>query len=99
MSEEIKKRWGEACKKTGYTPIPPRPASLVLDGQVFSTGLVLLDQPDSKYGSFQPQDGKTLDTPIRGVALLLLDTRETIVLADASPCPTGSQSHFHLHLA
>src|SRR5438132_14350831 len=87
----------EACKIAGHIPTPPRPAKILLDDQVLSSGLAHYDT-ETSTGSFSPQDGRTLDTPIHGATLMLLDTQQSIPIAQIHPCRSG-QSHVHLRFA
>ena len=94
--ESLGSAWSEACKRIGYTPTPPRPATLLVDGQVFSNGIVH-HRKGEPTGSFQPLDGKIQDTPIAQAKLTLADTRETIAATDISPCHISATGEFHFH--
>src|SRR5437016_7101214 len=87
----------EACKIAGHIPTPPHPAKILLDDQVLSSGLAHYDT-ETSTGSFSPQDGGTLDTPIHGATLMLLDTHQSISIAQIQPCPAG-HSHFHFRFS
>lgn len=69
------------------------PAKLLLDGQVLSTGIVHLQESVSSL-MFQPDNGKTLDTPVHGVTLTLRDTSLEVSGVLVEDCPTTG--HYHL---
>src|ERR1051325_2627317 len=90
--------WRDACKKVGHTPTPPRPATILLDGQVVSNGLVHLD-PKLPIGSYQPQDQKRLDSPMPRAVLKLLDTQQSKPIIEIHPCQIEGHSHVGLRFA
>jgi hypothetical protein len=83
----------ERLRNLGQLDDLRHPAKLLLEGQVLSTGIVHLQKSVSSL-MFQPDNGKTLDTPIHGVTLTLRDTSVEVSGVLVEDCPTTG--HYHL---
>jgi hypothetical protein len=83
----------EELESSGHLDNLDHPAKLFLDGQVLSTGEAHLQTSVSSL-VFRPFHGKTLDTPVHGVTLKLMDTAHEMSGVVVEDCPTTG--HYHL---
>lgn len=83
----------EALRAAGRLDEAHHPAKLIRDGQVLSIGSALLEKSAS-YLVFRPDIGKTLDTPIHGVTLKLLDKPLEVSGIVVEDC--RGREHYHL---
>jgi hypothetical protein len=71
-------------------------ATLIVDGQPFSTGIFSLESVQCWQGTFLPTDGSNLDKcPSNGAFLKLSGRNEQLKVLNLRPCKSPYSTHYH----